>query len=35
MASIQNGNRPYFYNGYYDCRGAIQTVLDSYCFVMG
>ena len=30
-----NGNRPFFHSGYFDSRGACQTVLDSYCCVMG
>ena len=28
MASLRNGNRPYFYSDYFDCRGAFQTVFD-------
>ena len=24
-----------FHSGYFDCRGAFQTVLDLYCCVMG
>ena len=24
-----------FHSGYFDCRGAFQTVLDSYCCVTG
>ena len=27
---MASGNCPYFHSDYFDCRGAFQTVLDSY-----
>ena len=32
MVSLCNG---IFHSGYFDCRDAFQTVLDSYCCVKG
>ena len=31
MASLLNKNVRTFDGGYFDCRGAFQTVFDSYC----
>ena len=39
IASLRSGNCLYFYSGYlggyFDCRGAFQTILDFYCYVTG